>query len=258
MNDVECSIEDGVAEITVHREAKKNAMESAMRKDTIAPFVRDCRDDDDVRVLVFRTGGDEVFSTGGDLQELLDNEFDAEAIKRIGESWEELHFHLENLGKPTIAVVDGLAGAANMLLHMDIVVASTDAQIGWAGVNRGIVEWFSSTWLQHYIGPRKAMYYLLTGELVDADDAAEMGLVTTAVPPAELNATVDDVVASLTDKHLETLARIRAAVYRSMEMSPASALGMTKRDVYDLNSGEPPLQEGIEAFLEDRDPEWLD
>lgn len=260
MDDVEFTIEDGVAEITVHREAKKNAMESAMRKDTIAPFVRDCRDDDDVRVLVFRTDGDEVFSTGGDLQELLDNEFDADAIKRIGESWEELHFQLENLGKPTVAVVDGLAlaGAANLLLYMDIVVASTDAQIGWAGVNRGIVEWFSSTRLQHYIGPRKAMYYLLTGELVDAADAAEMGLVTTAVPPAELDATVDDVVASLTDKHPETLARMREAVYRSMEMSPASALEVTKRDVYDLNSGEPPLQEGIEAFLEDRDPEWVD
>ncbi len=260
MDDIECNIQDGVAEVTVHREEKKNAMESALRTDAIAPFVRECRDDDDVRILVFRTGGDEVFSTGGDLQELLDNDFDAEAIKQIGESWEELHFQLENLGKPTIAVVDGLAlaGAANLLLYMDIVVASTDAKIGWSGVNRGIVEWFSSTRLQQYIGPRKAMYYLLTGELIDATDAAEMGLVTKAVPAAELSATVDEIVDALRSKPPETLARMREAVYRSMEMSPSSAQEITKRDVYRLNSDDPPLEEGIEAFLEDRDPDWVE
>jgi enoyl-CoA hydratase/carnithine racemase len=260
MSDVEFTVEDEVAEITVRREDKKNAMASATRAETLAPLVRDCRDDEDVRVLVFRTGGDDVFSTGGDLQELLDNDFDAEAIKQIGESWEELHFQLQNLGKPTVAVVDGLAlaGAANLLLYVDIVVAATDAKIGWAGVDRGIVEWFSSTRLQHYVGPRKAMYYLLTGELVDASDAEAMGLVTRAVPPDELDDAVDDIVDSLRRKHPETLARLREGVYRSMEMSPASALAITKRDVYDLNSGEPPLQEGIEAFLEDRDPDWVE
>jgi len=259
MDDVELTIDDSVAEIVVHREEKKNAMESALREETIAPFVRDCRDDDEVRVLVFRTAGD-VFSTGGDLQELLDNDFDAEAIKQIGESWEELHFQLENLGKPTIAVVDGLAlaGAANLLLYMDIVVASTEAKIGWAGVNRGIVEWFSSTRLQHYIGPRKAMYYLLTGELIDAADAAEMGLVTVAVEPDKLDATVKQIVESLQNKHPETIARMREAVYRSLEMSPSAALETTKRDVYQLNSGDPPLQEGIEAFLDGRDPNWVE
>jgi enoyl-CoA hydratase/carnithine racemase len=258
MNDVEFTVENGVAEITVHREEKKNAMASALREETLAPLVRECRDDDDVRVLVFRTGGDDVFSTGGDLQELLDEDFDAEAIKRIGESWEELHFQLQNLGKPTIAVVDGLAlaGAANLLLYMDIVVASTTARIGWAGVRRGIVEWFSATRLQHYIGPRRAMYYLLTGDLIDADDAAEMGLVTMAVPPAELEQTVAGVTETLRNNDPETLARMREAVYRSLEMSPASAFEVTKREVYERNSDDPALQEGIRAFLEDRDPEW--
>jgi enoyl-CoA hydratase/carnithine racemase len=260
MDDVEFTIEDSVAEIVVHREDKKNAMESALREETIAPLIRDCREDDAVHVLVFRTGGDDVFSTGGDLQELLDNDFEAEAIKQIGESWEELHFQLQNLGKPTIAVVDGLAlaGAANLLLYVDIVIASTDAKIGWAGVDRGIVEWFSSTRLQHYVGPRKAMYYLLTGDLIDAADAEDMGLVTMAVAPDELDATVEQVVDSLRNKHPETLRRLREAVYRSMEMSPSAALEATKRDVYELNSGDPPLREGIEAFLDGRDPDWVE
>lgn len=258
MADVTLDIVDGAAFLTVGCEEKKNAMDSNLRSETIAPKILECRQNDDVQVLVFQTEGD-VFSTGGDLQELLDNDYRAEAIKRIGESWEELHFQLLNLGKPTVAKVDGLAlaGAANLLLYNDIVVATEDAQIGWSGVGWGIVEWFSSTRLQHYIGPRKAMYYLLTGELIDAIDAEAMGLVTKTVPSEELDATVDNIVDSLTDKHPRTLKRMREAVYRSMEMSPSAALEVTKRDVYDLNSSDPPLEEGIEAFLENRKPDWV-
>jgi enoyl-CoA hydratase/carnithine racemase len=258
MADVALDIVDGAAYLTVGREEKKNALDSKLRSETITPKIRECRQNDDVQVLVFQTEGD-VFSTGGDLQELLANDYRAEAIKRIGESWEELHFQLLNLGKPTVAKVDGLAlaGAANLLLYNDIVVATEDAQIGWSGVGWGIVEWFSSTRLQHYIGPRKAMYYLLTGELIDAIDAEAMGLVTKTVPSEELDATVDDIVDSLTDKHPRTLKRMREAVYRSMEMSPSAALEVTKRDVYDLNSSDPPLEEGIEAFLENRKPDWV-
>jgi len=259
MTDIDVRVDDGVATVTIDRREKKNALRSSVRTEELAPVIRECRRDDDVRVLVLRTAGD-VFSTGGDMRELLEEDFDAEAIKRIGEGWEELHFQLVNLGKPTVAVVDGLAlaGAANLLLYVDIVVATEDAKIGWAGVDHGIVEWFSATRLQHYVGPRKAMYFLLTGELVDAVEAEELGLVTRTVPPDRLEETVDDIVGSLVRKNPRTIERMRELVYRSMEMSPESAFQMAKRDVYDLNSDEPPLAEGIEAFVEDRDPDWIE
>ncbi|MEF8814065.1 MAG: enoyl-CoA hydratase/isomerase family protein [Halovenus sp.] len=259
MTEIDVQLEEGVATVTIDRREKKNALRSAVRTEELAPVIRECRQNDDVRVLVLRTAGD-VFSTGGDMRELLEADFDAEAIKQIGEGWEELHFQLVNLGKPTVAVVDGLAlaGAANLLLYVDIVVASEDARIGWTGVGHGIVEWFSATRLQHYVGPRKAMYFLLTGELVDAGDAEELGLVTKAVPPDRLDETVDDIVGSLVRKNPRTIERMRELVYRSMEMSPESAFQMAKREVYDLNSDDPPLAEGIEAFVEDRDPDWVE
>jgi len=259
MTEIDIEVEEGVATVTIDRREKKNALRSAVRTEELAPAMRECRRNDDVRVVVLRTAGD-VFSTGGDMEELREAEFDAEAIKRIGEGWEELHFQLVNLGKPTVAVVDGLAlaGAANLLLYVDIVVASEDAEIGWTGVDHGIVEWFSATRLQHYVGPRKAMYFLLTGDLVGAREAEDLGLVTRAVPAERLEETVDDIVESLVRKHPRTVERLRELVYRSMEMSPESAFRMAKREVYDLNSDDPPLAEGIEAFVEDRDPDWVE
>jgi len=257
MTEINYQLEDHIATITIDRQEKKNALRSTFRTEELAPMIRECGQNDAVRVLVLRTEGD-VFSTGGDMGELLEADFDAEAIKRIGEGWEELHFQLLNLGKPTIAVVDGLAvaGAANLLLYMDIVIANEDAKIGWSGVDHGIVEWFSSTRLQHYIGPRQAMYLLLTGELIDGTEAEKLGLVTRAVPDDQLESVVDDVIEKLVSENPRTVKRMREWVYRSMEMSPDSAFQMAKRDVYDLNSSDPPLVEGIEAFVENRDPDW--
>jgi len=259
MTEIDYQLEDSVATITLDREEKKNALRSRMRTEELAPLIQNCKEDDDVRILLLRTEGD-VFSTGGDMGELLEADFDAEAIKKMGEGWEELHFQLINLGKPTIAVVDGLAlaGAANLLLYMDIVIATEDAKIGWSGVDHGIVEWFSSTRLQQYIGPRKAMYLLLTGELVDGVEAANMGLVTQAVPSERLESIVENTTEKLVNKNPRTVRHMRELVYRSMEMSPESALQMAKREVYELNSSDPPLSEGIKAFVENRDPEWVE
>lgn len=258
MGHTEVSIEDRVAYITIDRAEVHNAINSRMRDEELVPHLEDLRKNDDVKVVVLQTTG-EIFSSGGDMMEVIEMDFTPEKYKkRITRAWDHLYWELLTLEKPTITKVDGdmLAGAANISLYVDIVIASEEAEIGFPEVNHGIFTASQVSRLPYFVGPRQAMYLLLTGKSIPARKAEEIGLVTKAVPEDQLEETIASVIDSLVDKHPLILEYMRDAVNISLEMNYPAANRRIKQRSLALHRNDPPMVEGIEAFFEGRDPAW--
>lgn len=191
-NDVRYEVgDDGVAVLTFDRPEVMNAIRPSMTRE-ILDAVDDVRTNDDVRCLLI-TGAGRGFCAGDDFNAIFLDEDRAarkhqrkvDRIKR-GETSLDVIFGLE---KPTIAAVNGAAVGYGMdiALYCDIRLASPDAKFGWYFVKRGVVGTIGGTFvLRQLVGLSKAYELTLTGDLVDADEALRIGLVSRVVPAESL------------------------------------------------------------------------
>lgn len=253
MVDVAFTVEDGIARIELQRPEALNAVEMPTKRRMIER-VREYRDDDAVRVVVFQSEGD-AFCAGGDLGEVVEREF---ALEPFTDSWEELFEAMMNLGKPTVARVDGyaLGGGFDLVLHTDIPVVANDAQLGQPEVGLGIVNHFSPPMLQEMVGLTKTLDLMLTGEMIRGEEAAELGLVARSVPAEDLDDEVDAVAESLAKKSPRVLEKLKDGIYATAEMSPRAGRSYLETVALDAARNDPDYREGVEAQLEGRSPEW--
>jgi enoyl-CoA hydratase/carnithine racemase len=248
------TVADGVGYITLEREEKLNAIDLPTKTEII-DRLEEYRDADEVRVVVFRSEGDRAFCAGGDLQEVYEKDYE---LKPFTESWEELFTLMHNLGKPTVAKVDGyaLGGGFDLMLHTDIVIASDDAVLGQPEINLGLVNHFSPPLLHEMVGLRKTLEIMMLGENISAEEAVEMGLITRTVPAEELDEEIEDVVETLSSKPPRIMKKLKEAIYDSLEMSPSSGRNHIERISVESVREDPDHPEGVDAQLEGRDPEW--
>jgi enoyl-CoA hydratase/carnithine racemase len=187
-NDVRYEIDDdGVATMTFDRPEVMNAIRPPMTRE-ILEIVADVRTNDTVRCLVI-TGTGRGFCSGDDFQEIfLDEDRARRKVQRQldrvrrGETSLDVIFGLE---KPTVAAVNGPAVGYGMdiALYCDIRIASANAKFGWFFVRRGVVGTIGGTFiLRQLVGLSKAYELTLTGDLVDAEEALRIGLVSRVVP----------------------------------------------------------------------------
>ena len=254
MVNAEFSVEDGVGYITVQRAEALNAIDSPTKFEII-DTLDEYRENDDVKVVVFESEGDQAFVAGGDLKEVPENDY---SLKYFTDSWEELFTTMMTLGKPTVAKVDGwaLGGGFDLLLHTDIVIAADDAMIGQPEIGLGILNHFSPPMLPDLVGLRKTMELLLTGEPVSGEAAEEIGLVTRSVARDELDDEVQDVVDSLVDKSPRITKLVKEAVYTSINMAPSASRELLEAQSLHSARNDPDYMEGVRAQIEGRDPEW--
>lgn len=248
------TVADAVGYVTIDRPEKLNAIDLPTKR-AIIDHLEDYRDDDDVRVVVFRSAGDGAFSAGGDLGEVVESDYQ---LTPFTESWEELFELMHALGKPTVAKVDGyaLGGGFDMVLHTDIVVASEDAKFGQPEIDLGLVNHFSPPLLHRTVGLRKTLEVMMLGEHIPAKKAEEMGLVTRCVPHDDLDDEVADVVETLKEKPPRIMKKLKDAIYDSLEMSPASGRDHIERVAVESVREDPDHPEGVDAVLDGRDPDW--
>ena len=189
----------GVARITMNRPEKRNALNHQLLDDIDGAFAA-AEDDDSVRVVVL-AGAGPAFSAGYDLKgSYYISVPEREGRWTVGNSLRTLrgiearYQRIWNCTKPTIARVHGaaLAGGCYLQLVCDISVAAEDAQLGHPAVRMGGVS--SMPLWQVALGLKKARYLLLTGRVVDGREAERIGLVSLAVPAADLDATVEGIV----------------------------------------------------------------
>ena len=187
------------ATITLDRPDVLNAFDFRMLRE-LARACEDASWDDEVRVLVL-TGRGRAFCVGADLRS-----WEQDYLGRPGEYWKwfgafkDAHDRLRELGKPTIARINGIAvgGGNELQMACDLAVMVEDAFIRHVGLQHGSVPAGGATqWLSLMVGDRRAREIVYLCEEVPARRAAEWGLVNRAVPAAELDAVVDDWVEKL-------------------------------------------------------------
>ena len=161
------------------------------------------------------------------------------------------------LPKPVIARVHGIATAAGcqLVASCDLAVAADTARFATPGVNLGLFCSTPMVALSRAVGRKAAMEMLLTGDLVDAARARELGLVNRVVPEAELDAAVAALAGQIAGKSPLTLAIGKEAFYRQAELPLAEAYAYAS-DVMVRNMLARDAGEGIDAFLEKRSPVW--
>lgn len=182
---------DSIAWITLSRPDKLNAFAGTMREDLLAALQNADRDDA-CRVVVL-TGAGRAFSAGGDVEFMagLQKESDTDAFRGLLDRGREIVMTIRSMTRPVIASINGVAAGAgcNLALACDYRIASDRAKLGQTFVRIGLHPDWGGTWLlPRLVGPSRALEILMTGRMVESDEALAIGMVDRVVPHEELTA----------------------------------------------------------------------
>jgi enoyl-CoA hydratase/carnithine racemase len=238
------------ATIRLNRPDVLNAFDFQMLRE-IARACEDASWDDEIRVVVV-TGSGRAFCVGADLKswgaDLLGNS--KEYWKWFG-AFKDMHDRLREIGKPTLARVNGIAvgGGNELQMACDLAVMADDAFIRHVGLEHGSVPAGGATqWLPIMVGERRAREIILMCEEIPAAKAVEWGLVNWAVPAAELDAKVDEVAEKLAAKLPETTRYAKQQLNWWRDVSWHETVGHA-RDWLALSMLNDEAKEAIERFL---------
>jgi enoyl-CoA hydratase/carnithine racemase len=238
------------ATVTLNRPEVLNAFDFRMLRELARAF-EDASWDDEVRVVVV-TGGGRAFCVGADLkswgEELVGNS--REYWKWFG-AFKDMHDRLREVGKPTIARINGICvgGGNELQMACDLAVMVDDAYIRHVGLEHGSVPAGGATqWLPVMVGERRAREIILLCDEIPAEQAAEWGLVNWAVAPAELDAKVDEVVDNLAAKLPETTRYAKQQLNYWRDLSWHATIGHA-RDWLAMSMLGDEAKEAIEKFL---------
>ena len=247
------------ATVTINRPEVHNCLDFQTLREMSRAF-EDASWDDGVAVLVLTGAGDRAFSTGADLKE--QEEF---FLTRPRDYWKwmgvftEAHYRLLNIGKPTIARLNGLVvgGGNEFNIACDLAIAADHVTIRQVGTARGSVAAGGATqWLPLIVGDRRARQLLWLCEEVDARQALDWGLVNEVVPYGELDAAVDAMARKLVEKLPECMRYTKQQTNFWRDFSFHLTVGHA-RDWLSLHSGSPEVYEGFQAFRERRGVDYL-
>ncbi len=214
----------------------------------------------EVRVVILR-GGARAFSAGHDLHELQGHrrqpDGGAAAYQALFDRCARVMQKLAALDQPVIAEVRGVAAAAGCQLaaSCDLVMAAQTARFGVNGINIGLFCSTPMVALTRRIAPSVALEYLLTGEMIDAARAREIGLANRVVPDAQLGAATLALARQIASKLPVAVAHGKRA-FRAALGQPLERAYQVAGAVMCANLMEPATAEGIQAFLEKRRPDW--
>jgi 2-(1,2-epoxy-1,2-dihydrophenyl)acetyl-CoA isomerase len=225
---VKLQIADGVAAITLVREAQLNAIDSAMHH-ALREALTQIESDPAVRAVIL-TGSGRAFSAGQDLAERA-AAFASGAVPdlfaSLADNYNPLVRRLANLPVPVIAAVNGMAFGAGAALAIvcDIVLAATSARFQFGFVNVALGPDSGASWsLPRLVGQARALDLALTGRAVSGAEAAEIGLVSRMVDDATLADTAKDIARSFTRGSPQALAAIKRQLRANPEGSLDAAL----------------------------------
>jgi enoyl-CoA hydratase/carnithine racemase len=246
------------ARITLNRPDKRNPLGPTTIGELLHALER-AKADDSVRVIVL-TGAGKVFSAGGDLSSMGSGGTPLQAqgseSTRPG-TFVDLNLALTRVGKPTIAMVNGhaLAGGLGLVVACDVAIAADDAQLGTPEINVGLWPMMIMATIFRNVPRKKGLELIMTGDKISAAQAAEMGLITRAVPKEKLEAEVDALAEKLAGKSPVVMRMGLEAFYRVQDLELEPALQHLQAQLVAV-LGTEDAREGLTAFLEKRAPQW--
>ena len=246
-------VKENVGILTVNRPKFLNALNRETLSE-MRTLLKKIKEENSVRVLIITGSGEKAFIAGADITEFetmgLADSFE---FSRYGQA---LTLELETLGIPTIAAVNGLAlgGGFEVALACNLRVASETAKFGLPELSLGGIPGFGGTQrLPRLIGKGRALYYLLTGELVDASKALEWGLVSQIVPGNQLLDCYTKLAQKILTKSPLAVKLAISAIHFGMEVHQETGM-MLETALMNVSTASQDYKEGLSAFKEKRTP----
>jgi enoyl-CoA hydratase/carnithine racemase len=233
----------------------RNAFNQAMIGEVLAALDA-LANDRAVRVVVLASAVEGHFSVGADLA--IFAALDAGGLAQWVAHVHDLARALRRSAKPLLAAIHGTAvgGGLEMTFHCDVRFCADDARLGLPEVNIGFIPPVGTTLaLPRLLGRHGAIRFLYEGAMVTAQQARQIGLVDTLVPPGELRAQVQAYGAALAGKPPEVLAAIRRCITEGVALDFEAALRLEHEAVLGLARTDN-FREGVQAFLAKRPPQW--
>jgi enoyl-CoA hydratase/carnithine racemase len=252
---------DRVALLSLNNPNSRNTLSEAM----LAALAREFSSisaDKNVRAVVISHNGP-AFSAGHDMKEMTAHRNDPDRgrayFKALMEQCSALMMSIRKLPQPVIAAVEGVAAAAGcqLVASCDLAVASETAKFSTPGVHIGLFCSTPMVALSRNVTNKHAMEMLLTGDMVDAQDAYRIGLINRVAPAGKATERALELARHIASKSMLTVKIGKEAFYRQREMNLADAYKLAI-DVMVDNMLARDAEEGIGAFIEKREPDWED
>ena len=242
---------DGIARLTINRPPVNVVNREAIAE--INNALEDVKNDDSIKVLLLRGSGNKAFCAGVEVKDHV-----GEAMPKMMREFGKIFSTLRSLGKPSIAVVNGVAlgGGCELVAGCDLAIASEKAKFGQPEIILGGLAPVAAAILPRLLGEKKAFEMVLLGESIGAAEAERIGLVNKVVTEEELDKTADEFARKFLEKSSLSVKLCREAFYQSSDIAEfeealerATTLGIR---TWDTEDG----QEGLKSFMEKKKPVW--
>lgn len=249
---IRLNIENRVGHITFAR-PPLNVFNIAMMREVVSAIGACVARRETVAILFEATAEARAFSAGVAVEEHAE-----ETIYQMLDSFHAIFRALEQAAKPTIAVVDGaaLGGGCELVAGCDIVIASERARFGQPEIKLGVFPPVAAILLPRIIGDKRARELMLTGELIDVQEALRLGLVSYAVRHEQLGQKTQEVLGRLRELSAPALEAARRAIDLGSGWSLEEALAKVENLYLNELMKTEDAREGIRAFMEKRKPVW--
>ena len=246
-------IKEAIATVTVNRPSAMNAMTLTTLQE-LDVVVRQLSDSAEVRAVIMTGAGEKAFIAGGDIAML--RELGPVEARELGLLAHGICNAIEQSPKPFIAAINGyaLGGGCELAMSCDIRIAAEHARFGQPEINIGTLPGFGgSQRLPRLVGKGRALEMILTGDMIDAQEAWRIGLVNRVVPAVDLMTAARSLAIKLAAKSQMALKLCKEVVINGLEMDLQRACSY-EADLFALSFATADQQEGMAAFLEKRTP----
>jgi enoyl-CoA hydratase/carnithine racemase len=247
---------DGIVTLTLNRPAQYNAL-SAEVLGALQAELDDIAQSDTTRVVVLAANG-KAFCAGHDLKEMRSSD-DRAFHQALFDQCGRMMVSINRLPQPVIARVNGVATAAGcqLVANCDLAVAAEDARFAVSGINLGLFCSTPAVPLSRNLHQKHALQMLLTGEFISAQQAQEFGLVNEVVTAAELESATRALAMKIAAKSAHAIRLGKNMFYEQLTMNLADGYAFaSERMACNMDSHD--AREGIDAFIQKRNPEWKD
>ena len=240
-----------IAVVTVDRQDKLNALNAEVISE-LGQVFGGLGGDDNVRGVVLTGAGEKAFVAGADITELA--RMDPISGVRVSRDGQDVFRRIERFPKPVLAAVGGyaLGGGCELALACHMRIASENARFGLPEVTLGIIPGYGGTIrLARLVGLGRAVELTLTGDMIGAERAEQIGLVSEVVPRAELLDRAKALMRKVTKNGPVAMRMALESIYRAVDTSTAEALDF-ESSLFGLLASTDDMREGMAAFLEKR------
>ena len=239
--------EQTIGYVQIDRVAEKNSLDIETSKE-ILQALQNFDQDNTIKCIAIE-GNQKLFSPGADIKELQNLTKNKAAEQKLFDAFDEIY----NIKKPVIALVEGyaLGGGMELALICDFIIASENAKFGQPEVNLGLIPGIGGTQrLKRSAGKYNANYLCMTGEIISAQQAHNIGVVSVVLKAEEFKEGAMKILKSISEKPLSSLVEIKRLINKD------ASLKDERQTFYKLLDGENKYI-GIKSFFEKTKPEWI-